>query len=77
MNTDPGPLAPVEDERDLAPAGAKQQALLGIFLLHPGETLSRNRLIDELWGSRPPETAGNTLQVYVSQLRKLLRPVRS
>ncbi len=67
-----GPLALVEDERDLAPAGAKQQALLGIFLLHPGETLSRDRLIDELWGSRPPETAGNTLQVYVSQLRKLL-----
>jgi DNA-binding SARP family transcriptional activator len=69
-----GPLALVEDERDLAPAGAKQQALLGIFLLHPGETLSRDRLIDELWGSRPPETAGNTLQVYVSQLRKLLPP---
>ena len=67
-----GPLALVEDERDLAPAGAKQQALLGIFLLHPGETLSRDRLIDELWGARPPETAGNTLQVYVSQLRKLL-----
>ncbi len=67
-----GPLALVEDERDLAPAGAKQQALLGIFLLHPGETLSRDRLIDELWGSRPPETAGNTLQVYISQLRKLL-----
>lgn len=69
-----GPLALVADERDLAPAGAKQQALLGIFLLHPGETLSRDRLIDELWGSRPPETAGNTLQVYVSQLRKLLPP---
>jgi len=69
-----GPLALVEDERDLAPAGPKQQALLGIFLLHPGETLSRDRLIDELWGSRPPETAGNTLQVYVSQLRKLLPP---
>ena len=67
-----GPLALVQDERDLAPAGAKQQALLGIFLLHPGETLSRDRLIDELWGARPPETAGNTLQVYVSQLRKLL-----
>ncbi len=69
-----GPLALVEDERDLAPAGPKQQALLGIFLLHPGETLSRDRLIDELWGSRPPETAGNTLQVYISQLRKLLPP---
>jgi DNA-binding SARP family transcriptional activator len=30
------------------------------------------RLIDEIWGERPPATAANALQVYVSQLRKEL-----
>nr|WP_231633313.1 BTAD domain-containing putative transcriptional regulator [Streptomyces clavuligerus] len=29
-------------------------------------------LIDELWGTEPPRTATTTLQVYVSQLRKIL-----
>jgi DNA-binding SARP family transcriptional activator len=34
----------------------------------PGES----RLIDELWGGRPPETAANAVQGYVYQLRKIL-----
>ena len=34
--------------------------------------LSTDRLIDELWGSEPPAAAANTVQYYVSQLRKLL-----
>jgi DNA-binding SARP family transcriptional activator/class 3 adenylate cyclase len=51
---------------------AKQRALLAILLLHRGEVVSSHRLIDALWGVEPPETALNTLQVYVSQLRKAL-----
>jgi len=34
--------------------------------------VSRDRLIDELWGERPPEAAVQSVQVYVSRLRKLL-----
>ena len=33
-------------------------------------------LIDELWGDEPPARATKTLQVYVSQLRKVLGPDR-
>ena len=43
-----------------------------MLLLHPNETLSTERLIDELWGERPPATAAKTLQVYISRLRKVL-----
>jgi DNA-binding SARP family transcriptional activator len=44
------------------------------LLLHANEVVSRDRLIDELWGETPPETAPTALQVYVSQLRKTLEP---
>jgi DNA-binding SARP family transcriptional activator len=42
------------------------------LLLHANEVVSRDRLIDELWGASPPDTARTALQVYVSQLRKAL-----
>ena len=48
---------------------AKQQTLLGVLLLYPNEVVSSERLIDELWGSRPPATAAKVIQTYVSQLR--------
>jgi YVTN family beta-propeller protein len=50
----------------------KQRALLGVLLLYPNVVVSTERLIDELWGGRPPATAGKVLQTYVSQLRRAL-----
>ncbi|MGH2822654.1 MAG: winged helix-turn-helix domain-containing protein [Solirubrobacterales bacterium] len=35
----------------------KQRALLALLLLNANEVLSRDRLIDELWGEQPPATA--------------------
>ena len=43
-----------------------------MLLLHANEVVPRERLIDELWGERPPATAVKAVQVYVSQLRKQL-----
>jgi DNA-binding SARP family transcriptional activator len=45
---------------------------LAVLLLHANETLSTDRLIDELWGERPPATAAKTVQVYISRLRRAL-----
>ena len=67
-----GPLAVWEDGAELELGAAKQRALLAILLLHAGETMSTERLIDALWDERPPATAVKALQVYVSQLRKAL-----
>jgi DNA-binding SARP family transcriptional activator/class 3 adenylate cyclase len=50
----------------------KQRALLARLLLDVGNTVSVERLIDDLWGERAPETAAKMVQVYVSQLRKRL-----
>ncbi|MDP9232678.1 MAG: AAA family ATPase [Actinomycetota bacterium] len=71
-----GPVEVCGDNGPLPVRGAKQRALLTLLLLHANEVLSRDRLIDELWGERPPATAAKALQVYVSQLRKLLEPER-
>ncbi|HXJ66811.1 MAG TPA: BTAD domain-containing putative transcriptional regulator [Actinomycetota bacterium] len=53
--------------------GRKQRSLLAAFVLHPGEFLSTDRLIEDLWrGDDGGATA--RLQVHVSQLRKSLGP---
>jgi YVTN family beta-propeller protein len=67
-----GPLEVVEQQQRVALGGLKQRALVAILLLHRGEVVSSDRLIDELWGERPPRTAAKTLQAYVSRLRKAL-----
>ena len=59
----------------MALGGSKQRALLALLLVHANETLSNERLIDELWGERPPATAAKTVQVHVSRLRKVLTAV--
>src|SRR5215468_1824938 len=67
-----GPLEVVGEGDTVKLGGSKQRSLLACLLLHPNEAVSRDRLIDGLWGERPPETAATAIQVYVSQLRKAL-----
>src|SRR3954452_10283824 len=67
-----GPLEVLERGRALALGGRKQRALLGVLLLHADEAVSIERLVDELWGERPPATAAKLVQGYVDALRRLL-----
>src|SRR3954452_16083008 len=67
-----GPLEVREGDRPLPLGGAKQRALLALLILNANRVVSRGRLIDELWGEDPPDTAVTSVQVYVSRLRKLL-----
>src|SRR3954454_7804180 len=50
----------------------KQQALVALLLLNAKHVVSRERIIDGLWGDQPPDKAKKAVQVYVSQLRRLL-----
>ena len=52
----------------------KQRRLLAALVVRAGEALPADVLIDAIWAAAPPATAGKLLQVYVSQLRKLLTP---
>lgn len=67
-----GPLEVEGDGEPLALGGAKQRAVLAVLLLHANRVVSRDRLIDAVWGERAPETANSALQGYVSALRKSL-----
>ena len=67
-----GPLEAEDGGRLIPLRGTRQRAVLAILLLHRGEVVSVDRMVDELWGERPPETATKTVQVYVSRLRKEL-----
>jgi ABC-type transport system substrate-binding protein/DNA-binding SARP family transcriptional activator/streptogramin lyase len=71
-------LGPIEagvngDALDIG--GQKQRALLAILVLSANRPVSRDVLVDRLWGERPPVGAQHTLEVYVSRLRKALEPV--
>src|SRR3954465_14855385 len=67
-----GTLQVLDDDREIGLGGARQRAVLAILLLHPGETVSVDRIVDLMWGDQPPGTAVKTVQVYVSHLRKAL-----
>jgi ABC-type transport system substrate-binding protein/DNA-binding SARP family transcriptional activator/streptogramin lyase len=54
--------------------GQKQRALLAVLLLSANKPVSREVLVDRLWGQHPPAGAQHTLEVYVSRLRKTLEP---
>ncbi|WP_405982845.1 AfsR/SARP family transcriptional regulator [Streptomyces sp. NBC_00158] len=50
----------------------KVRALLADLLVHHGQPVSPDRLVDDLWGEAVPGNAANTLQTKVSQLRRAL-----
>ena len=69
-----GPFDVVANGRSVPLGGAKQRALLAILAIHANEVVPADRLIDQLWPGDVPESAANTLQGYVSRLRKALDP---
>jgi DNA-binding SARP family transcriptional activator len=52
--------------------GHRRRTVLAVLALHAGEIVSVDRLIDVVWGDRPPRTAINTLQSHVSYLRRVI-----
>jgi peptide/nickel transport system substrate-binding protein len=67
-----GPVEATIDDRRISLGPKKQRSLLAMLALHANETVSVDRLVDALWGDRPPATAQKMVQLYVSQLRRLL-----
>jgi len=69
-----GPLEVRDGDVQVQLGGRRQKALLARLLLDANRTVSAERLIDDLWGEDVPDTAAKMVQIYVSQLRKLLPP---
>jgi len=69
-----GSLQVLDEGRAVQLGGRNQRALLALLLLRANEPVSTERLVDQMWGERPPRTATTSLQNTVSQLRKLIGP---
>jgi predicted ATPase/DNA-binding SARP family transcriptional activator/Tfp pilus assembly protein PilF len=70
-------LGPLEVRREGVPValpGRRQRAVLALLLLRANEVVSVDALAEGLWGESPPATPARSLQVFVSDLRKALRP---
>ncbi|MEU8843127.1 BTAD domain-containing putative transcriptional regulator [Streptomyces roseus] len=66
-----GPLQVWQDGQPLNLGHLRQQAVLAALALGAGRTVSRQELLDGIWGMEPPHT--NVVPVYVYRLRKALR----
>jgi len=64
-----GPLEAREGDRSLPLGGTKQRALAALLVLDANRVVSRERLIDELWGEEPPGTAVATVQESLRHAR--------
>ncbi|MFI1990114.1 BTAD domain-containing putative transcriptional regulator [Actinoplanes sp. NPDC020271] len=69
-----GPVRAWRDGAELDLGPPQQRALLAVLLINIGHPLSLREIVAALWGSEPPETAGNLVHRYVGVLRRLLEP---
>ena len=67
-----GPIAAERDGESLSLGGPRQRAVLARLALVSGQVVTVDRLVDDVWAGDPPATAVNTLQSYVSLLRRAL-----
>ncbi|WP_223736734.1 AfsR/SARP family transcriptional regulator, partial [Streptomyces purpurogeneiscleroticus] len=72
-----GPLRVWLEGAELVLGPAQQRRVLAVLLLHANKSVSREQLIDAVWGTAVPARAVNLLQRNVSALRRLLEPHRA
>jgi PAS domain S-box-containing protein len=71
-----GPLEAIVAGRPVPLGGRRQRGVLAVLTLRANQTVALGQLIDELWGDRAPPSAANTVQTYISHLRRALEPGR-
>jgi DNA-binding SARP family transcriptional activator/tetratricopeptide (TPR) repeat protein len=67
-----GPLCAHAGGRELALGPPKQRAVFAVLALNANIVVSRDDLIDYIWGESPPATAAGSLHTYISGLRRAL-----
>jgi len=65
-----GPLEVACGKRPVRIGAAKERLLLVLLALNAGRVVAAERLIDALWGEDPPASAGVSLRVLISRLRR-------
>lgn len=67
-----GPVDVVTPDGPTPVGGRQARTVLATLAVGAGHAVSIDVLRQTLWGDRPPASADNTLQSYISDLRKLL-----
>src|SRR5690348_845450 len=60
-----GPIEAADGGLPLALGAPKQRAVLAALALRRNRVVTREQLVDAVWGEHPPEAATRSLQVYV------------
>jgi DNA-binding SARP family transcriptional activator/DNA-binding XRE family transcriptional regulator len=67
-----GPILVRHNGQARGVASRKQRSLLALLAVQPGRAVTREEIIDVLWGDQPPRSARNLVHIYIGQLRRLL-----
>jgi DNA-binding SARP family transcriptional activator/tetratricopeptide (TPR) repeat protein len=71
-----GPVKAWLGEEELDLGSAHRRTVLAVLAMSPNRTVSREELIDAVWGEAPPQSAQGSIYTYVSGLRRALEPGR-
>jgi DNA-binding SARP family transcriptional activator len=72
-----GPVRAWLADRELPPGPPRQQAVLGMLAMRANRVVSRDELVDAVWGQQAPASAEGGVHTYVAGLRRVLEPGRS
>jgi DNA-binding SARP family transcriptional activator/tetratricopeptide (TPR) repeat protein len=72
-----GPVRAGRGGQELDLGAPRRRSVLGLLALRPNRVVSRDELIDGMWGDDPPASSVNALHVYVAGLRVALEPHRA
>ncbi|HYZ57606.1 MAG TPA: BTAD domain-containing putative transcriptional regulator [Streptosporangiaceae bacterium] len=72
-----GPVRAWLAGRELTPGPPRQQAVLGVLAMRANRVVSRDELVDAVWGQDAPASAEGGVHTYVAGLRRVLEPGRS
>lgn len=67
-----GPLSAEVNGGSIVPTAGKPRQVLSLLALYPGRVMPVPMLMEEIWGTQPPQSALTTLQTYILQLRRRL-----
>src|SRR5688500_51581 len=67
-----GPFEAARAGSSVPLGGRRQRAVLAILAIHAHQAVSLDRLADLVWAGEPPRSGVQTLQSYVSHLRRAL-----
>jgi len=62
--------------RDVDMGPPRQKALFAVLAARAGRAVSREDIVDAVWGAHPPRTVASSISTYVARLRRELEPER-